>query len=194
MTIASRAEATPERADSETRWMKDRMRHASAHLLGATACAVVGVLLAALPPAIAWYRTGDPMWFADYDEFGLYFPMAASTLAKGVFFLADPVAVGASPTSFPTIQFAVGILPARWLGVGPQYLGLFWRMFAGATIGASLYWLASRLRRAVKGAAASPWSESFGLSEPLVTALITLFLAVISHSSIWRRPFRSRDR
>ena len=118
------------------------------------------------------------MWFADYDEFGLYFPMAGSALAKGVFFLADPVALGASPTSYPTIQFAAGILPARWLGVGPQYLGLFWRIFAGATIGASLYWLVSRVWGTVKRAGASPSSESLGLSEPLVTALVTLFLMV----------------
>jgi hypothetical protein len=149
-----------------------------ADLIGAAGCAAIGVFFIALPPAIAWLRTGDPMWFADYNEFGLYFPMAGSTLAKGLFFLADPVAVGASPTSFPTIQFAAGILPVRWLGVGPQYLGLFWRMFAGATIGASLYWLVSRLRGAVNRAAASPWSKSFGPSEPLVTALLTVFLMV----------------
>jgi hypothetical protein len=178
MEAAAAGPTSPVLADPGTSRMKDRLRNRRADLMAAAGCATIGVFLAALPPAIAWLRTGDPMWFADYDEFGLYFPMAGSAMAKGSFFLSDPVSVGASPTSYPTIQFAVGILPARWLGVGPQYIGLFWRLFAGATIGASLFWLVSRLRRVVNRDGFSARAESPGPSGPLTTALLTVFLMV----------------
>jgi hypothetical protein len=98
-------------------------------------CAAAGVLLAVLPHLIMLYETSSPLYVADHDDF-LYLSVAAQSYYAHPLSLADPMFQDSTKKSmYPYPQFAPGILGARFLAGSPLWINLFWRVFAGLSIG-----------------------------------------------------------
>ncbi len=109
----------------------------SRQLLHFAICMMVGLLLATLPHLVMLWKTGKPYYIADHDDL-LYLSIAGQSYFNHPFSLSDPMFDRPDlPSSYPYLQFAPGILPARFLVGSPFWINLFWRTFAGASIGAT---------------------------------------------------------
>lgn len=102
-----------------------------------------------------------PVWIADSDEL-LYLAIAGQSYFDHPFHLADPILQGHSGRSmYPWIQFAPGILPACLLHSGPLSISLFWRAFAGISMGLGIYLVIWKIiRRPWMAAAGATWMLS----------------------------------
>ena len=104
-------------------------------LAAAAACMALGLFISTLPHLLWWPRLGAPIYAADYDEFGLYLPIAAQAYANHPTYLGDPTRTEPTPSMYPWAQFVPAILGARALGLGPMGVSLIWRAWAGLSIG-----------------------------------------------------------
>ena len=95
----------------------------------------LGLLISILPHLLWWPRLGAPIYTADYDEFGMYLPIAAQAYANHPTYLGDPTRTEPTPSMYPGAQFVPAILAARALGLGPMGISLIWRAWAGLSIG-----------------------------------------------------------
>jgi hypothetical protein len=105
--------------------------------LAAIACVAAGVLISALPHALALVRTGHAAWIADNDE-RFYLAVGSQALFNHPGKLADPV-VEDGPSLYRPLPLLPGIWAAKLLGLGPLGIGLMWRVLAGASIGLAWY-------------------------------------------------------
>ncbi len=113
----------------------------------------VTTLLSIEPHLEGWLRGQGPSWIADYDELGLYLPVAARSFWHSPTSIGDPLFLEPRPVKYPASQFVPGILAVKTAGLGVEWLSVFWRLFAGLTIGASWFLLARRLFRTELAAA-----------------------------------------
>lgn len=142
------------------------------HLGPAALCVAFGMLISALPHLQSYAAYGDPTWIADDDEL-MYLSVAARSLREDPWRLLDPMISAPSPTIFPWLQLAPGILGAKLMGWGPSGISLAWRLWAGATVGLGWYalgvhylrrpWLASALAIVLMGDAGILWLRPVGL-------------------------------
>jgi hypothetical protein len=110
-------------------------------LIALAFCCAVGALISALPHLIEWARTGEPAWIADYDEAEIYLGTVGRAYRFHPAYLSDPVPADDSPSIYPWLQMAPGVLLARALGLGPMRIGFLWRLWAGVSIAACWYGL-----------------------------------------------------
>ena len=101
--------------------------------LAPVAVVAFGVCLATLPH----WRSGDPVWVANYDELAFYMPVAATAYRNHPASLADPATGG--PTYYQPLPTVPGILVAKALGLGPWHIGLVWRILGGLGIAVGWY-------------------------------------------------------
>ena len=106
-----------------------------------------GILISILPHLVRRVQTGSWVWLADSDETGLYLQTAAQAFHEHSTSLADPIFTTPHPTIYPWIQLWPGLFAARLLGASPLLIGLFWRILAGATVGAGWYAVTYRFLR-----------------------------------------------
>ena len=121
--------------------------------VAALACAGFGLLMAVLPHLIWWPRLGAPIYAADYDEFGLYLPIAAQAYDNHPTYLGDPTRTTPAPSMYPWAQFVPAILAAKALGLGPMGVSLVWRVWTGLSIGLAWFLV---VRHFVK----RPWASA----------------------------------
>ena len=143
------------------------------HLAPAALCVAFGVMISAWPHMQSYFVQGDPTWVADDDEL-MYLSIAARSLRGDAWHLADPMIAADSPTMFPWLQLAPGILAARLVGAGPAAISIGWRIWAGAAVGLGWYalaahhlgrrWLAAGLAVALMADAGLLWLRPLGLN------------------------------
>jgi hypothetical protein len=110
-------------------------------ILAALFCMAIGLFLSTLPHLLAWARTGDPVWIADFDDFSVYLPLAAHAYDNQPTRLDDPVGPDAGRSYYSSLQLAPGILLARALGLGPLGINIAWRALGGLALGLLWYLL-----------------------------------------------------
>ena len=83
------------------------------------ACALAGILLATLPHLVLWMQSGKPYYIADYDDL-CYLGFAGNAFFEHPFAITDPAVSGNSGSIMPYLQYAPGLLPAKffaWLAL-----------------------------------------------------------------------------
>ena len=130
---------------SRTSWRVD--------LIVAAAVGLSGLLFCVLPHRISWARTGDPAWVADLDEV-LYLSVASQSYFNHPWSLADPSRAGPAPGAYSRLMMTPGVVLARAFRLGPMAISIFWRAWAGLTIGLGAYAFFRADRRAPVVAAA----------------------------------------
>jgi hypothetical protein len=123
--------------------MEDVQRGADGRIrlaLGLTTLALAGALLAVLPHAIAWVRTGDPAYLPDADAF-LYLAWSRDAVRHGAWQLSDGVHRPGEdgPMMHPWLLFIPPALLAHGLGLGMVGTSVLWRALGGAGIALGLY-------------------------------------------------------
>ena len=108
--------------------------------LGALACVVAGILIAALPHFIAWTKTGQPDYVLDADD-RFYLAPALARISITPASLAILPRLGKAQSPIARCPSYPGIWAAKVLGLGPLGVGLMWRVLAGATVGLGWYLL-----------------------------------------------------
>ncbi len=105
-----------------------------------TILALAGALLAALPHAIAWVRTGDPTYLPDSDAF-LYLAWSRDAVRHGAWQLSDAVHRPGEdgPMMHPWLLFIPPALLAHGLGLDMVGASVLWRILGGAGIALGLY-------------------------------------------------------
>jgi len=121
-------------------------------ILSIAAFFLASLALAAYPHLQQWFLTGDPAWIADYDELGLYLPIAAKAFWSQQWVMADPLFESFHPIKYPWIQF----IPFTWLvkqGFSdPAYVSVLWRLFAGLSLAFSYLLLTRKLMSSLMAA------------------------------------------
>ena len=110
-------------------------------LLSALACVGAGILLSVLPHLAWWREVGEPVWVADHDEV-FYLQVGSQAYFNHPVRLADPVRAETGASIYKPLPLVPGVLAARAMSLGPQGIGLAWRIWAGATIGLAWFFLA----------------------------------------------------
>ncbi|MBX6314799.1 MAG: hypothetical protein IRY99_18060 [Isosphaeraceae bacterium] len=139
----------------------------------AATCAVVGVLLSALPDLLWWPRLGIPFWsWADRDDL-FYLAAAAQAYDNHPLRLADPAVVAGGHNIYPWLQLGPGVLVAKVLGLGPLGIHIIWAVWAGLSISLGLFLVINHY-----------------LQQPWITAGLTILLLADHGSSIGQPLFR----
>lgn len=129
--------------------------------------------MALLPHVVWWLRVGEPVYFADHDDL-LYLSVTGQAYFNHPLTLGDPTQVSGGATTYPGLQFVPGIVLARILRLGPSAIDVFWRAWAGVSIGLGSYVV---IRQFVRGPA-------------LAAALAIFFMAdvgVFSANPLWKQ-------
>lgn len=100
-----------------------------------------GVVISAWPHFVQFAMNGHFVWIADTDELDLYLMTASQAFFNHLLVLSDPLFESVKPTVYPWIQLVPGIVATKLSGLGPMEIGFFWRIIAGATMGAGWYLL-----------------------------------------------------
>ena len=119
--------------------VREKILRALEDVPGASLCALSGIFISALPHALMWERTGNAVWIADHDELDVYLLIASHAYHHHPFYLTDPACSGRA-TYLPWLLLVPGVLLAKMCGLSPAYIGLMWRLLAGA--GAGIAWYA----------------------------------------------------
>ena len=114
------------------------VRDKRADLIAAAICVIAGVIISTLPHLVEWWRSGHLVWIADYDDLDVYLLIASNAYHRHPSYLTDPYCLGRS-SYLPWLQIVPGVFITRLLGLPPTYIGLIWRIIAGAAMGAVWY-------------------------------------------------------
>lgn len=117
-------------------------------------CALVGLLLAALPHVATWAKHGTARYLADGDDV-LYLAVARIP-ANGENTLRDPFSrpTDNTPSLYAWLQFVPLAKLSSALGMPPILMNLLWRIIGGLLFGASLFVL---FRTIFRGLPSAPW-------------------------------------
>lgn len=157
-------------------------------ILGVAAFFLASITLAAYPHLYHWILTGDPAWIADYDELGLYLPIAAKAFWSQQWIMADPLFESFHPIKYPWLQF----IPFSWIVKqgfpDPAYTSFLWRLFAGFSVALSYLLLTRKLMSSLVLALVTSALLVFdvGLLEgKLILKNYSIFYDVLSGSTAW---------
>jgi hypothetical protein len=109
-------------------------------LIAIALAVIIGVTLSLMPHIFWFFKTGNPVSFADHDD-TLYLSYAATAYHNHPLYLSDPVLVESGSTMYPWLQFIPGIMLAKLLGISPIYINIIWRLWAGISIPIAWYLL-----------------------------------------------------
>lgn len=101
---------------------------------------LVCTLFSLLPHLAQYLESGDPAYFADSDDTQLYLTYAAYAYHNDVWKLRDPITAN-GPTFTPAIQLLPGAIVAKALGLGPGWIPVLWRLWAGVSVTLTLFFL-----------------------------------------------------
>jgi len=100
-------------------------------------CIAAGLALA-LTPALVW-RLKTGVWAClQQPETFYYLQIAAQAWYNHLWYISDPI-VADGVTFYPWLQYVPVVVLVRTLGLSIFSVALFWSLFAGVGIGASLY-------------------------------------------------------
>ncbi|MEQ1879114.1 MAG: hypothetical protein ABL958_20910, partial [Bdellovibrionia bacterium] len=102
-------------------------------------CVLYGTMISALPHFMMWAESGSPFWISDFDELELYWPLACNAYWNHPLKFSDPLFAEVKPATYPAIQIAAGTWLAKAFDLGPGWIGFFWRLLAGASVGGLWY-------------------------------------------------------
>ena len=100
---------------------------------------LVGVLLAVWPHGMEWFRSGGWSYVADPDERLCYLPLISHSYGVHPWKLGDLSLPTGGLCLYPWLQFVPWILLAKLVHAGPLAVLLFWRIWAGASLGFIFY-------------------------------------------------------
>ena len=135
MKLGVKLEGMPSPGADEAATPDRRRPIGRADIAAAAVCTGFGLLMAVLPHLVWWPKLGAPIYAADYDEFGLYLPIAAQAYDNHPTYLGDPTRATPAPSMYPWSQFVPAILGAKALGLGPMGVSLIWRVWTGLSLG-----------------------------------------------------------
>lgn len=114
--------------------LRETIRQRRNDLVAAALCIAAGIFISILPHLIEWWRSGNPVWIADYDDLDVYLLIASHAYHRHPAYLSDPYCP-ANGSYLPWLLIIPGVLITRLLGLPATYIGLVWRVIAGTGVG-----------------------------------------------------------
>ncbi len=102
---------------------------------------VFAVSISSFPHIYNAATTGDPTYFADLDDGGVYIPYAAYAYHNHPTELRDPINPEVVGTFAPPLLILPGVVIGKAINLNPFHIPFLWRIWSGISVAIALYLL-----------------------------------------------------